>query len=265
MPSGPGGDEELLGGDVRVVHDAVHRAALRAAEEERLGDEADAQVRAVGGAVLERDEAHGVERLGAGLELQVVLTPVLLRVALERAGAGENGLPELFNGPALGQVGKDLLGPLDARHGGDAPLLAVLARVDVGAELLVAGLHTLGVLGLVYTRQAVRVLAEDDDAGREVFGLPLLLFLLPGLDLAELFGGLVSNGEAGQGLVPPLDLDLRGPGSVALGGEQLDELWLVQTGDDEHALALLHVRAGTRYEPRILLQNRLFHIFPHLI
>ena len=66
--SGLGGHKELLGGDVRVIHYAVHRAALGAAEEERLGDEADAKVRAIRGAVLERDETHGVERISAGLE-----------------------------------------------------------------------------------------------------------------------------------------------------------------------------------------------------
>ena len=119
--------------------------------------------------------------------------PVLLRVALERAGAGENGFPELFNSPPLGELREDLFGPLGAGHGVDAPLLAILAGVDVGAELDIPCLHSGGVLGLIDSGETVRVLAENDYAGGKIVGLPLLPCFLPGLDLAEPLCALVAD------------------------------------------------------------------------
>ena len=110
----------------------------------------------------------------------------------------------------------------------------------------------------------VRVLAQDYDAGGQRLRLPALLFLLPGLDLAQLFRALIPDGEARQRLVPPVHLHLRGPGPVALCGQQLYKLRLLQPRYYDDRLALLHSGARARDEPGVAFQNSLFHILPHL-
>ena len=203
--------------------------------------------------------------LAAGGEIGVVLHPVLYGVALQRAGAGEDGLPERLHGAALRQGGEHLLRPLDAGHGGDAPLLAVLARVYEGLEHGVARAHALGVLGLVDAGQAVRVVADDVDAGGQRLRLPALLGDLPVLHLAEALHALVADVQAGERLVAPFDLHLGRAGLVGLVHHHLHELGLVEPGVDHHALALLHVGARAHDEAGVISQYSLFHFYhPYL-
>ena len=199
--------------------------------------------------------------LAAGGEIGVVLHPILYGVALERAGAGEYGLPQGLDRAALRQGGEDLLRPLHAGHGGDAPLLAVLARVYEGLEHGVARAHALGVLRLVHPGEAVRVVAYDVYAGGEGVRLPALLGYLPVLHLAEALHALVPDVQLCQRLVAPFDLHLGRAGLVGLVHHHLHELGLVEPGVDHHALPLLHIGARADYEPCVIPEYCLFHFY----
>ena len=178
---------------------------------------------------------------------------------LRHAGGKENGLPELFDGAALGQLGEELFGPGCAGDRRDAPLILVVHGVAIGlddGEALAAGLHH---LLLIDALEAVGVLGgQVDPAGQNIHVVlePCLFpFLHPGHD----GHAAVPHVELLQGLVAELHGDLPGAGLVALVHQQLHEFGLIQAAVDQDLLALLDVDADAGNKAGILAQNGLLH------
>lgn len=124
-------NEALLRGQVGVKIAAADRV-LPAAAKLRLGDHADGEVRAVGCMVLQRRDAEAVEVVAARLQVSIVRVPRGDGVVVHAAGV-QNCLPELFDSAGLRLVGEHLFRPRHAGHGRDAPLVAALHLVAVGA------------------------------------------------------------------------------------------------------------------------------------
>ena len=253
-----GTDEALLGGQVRI-EERTADGVLAAAAEMRFGDHADAQVGAVGGVILQRLDAEAVQVIAAGLEIVVVILPRADAVAAVHAAGVQDGFPELLDRAALRLAGEDLFRPRRAGHGGDAPLVAAFHLVAEGLDDLVAGLHAAGALGLIHAAQAVGILAHEIDPARKRFALMLQLGDLPRLEHGERLHAAVAHMQLLQRLVVPLDGDLPCPGAVALLDEHRHKLRLVELGNDDDALSLLHTHAGDGDQTRIRAENGFFH------
>ena len=231
------GDIDLFGGDVGVVHRAVDGIGLRAAEEACFGYEPDREVGAVGGAVLELHEPHGVEPPAAVREEGVVLRPVLRRVPVQRAGTGEDSFPEPLDGFTVRQSREHLARPPGAGHGGNAPLVAVLHRVAYWLGDGITAAHRLGALLLVYTGEPVRVRTLKIEHDGQAVRPAAQLLLLPGLDGAQGVHALPAVVQFRKRLVFPLHLHLGRARPVALLGEHQHKLGLVQSGAQHDGLA----------------------------
>ncbi len=87
---------------------------------------------AVGGTVLQLTDAKAVEIVTAGFEI-LVRIPGGDGVVIDTRCV-QDGLPQLFHGLAGPQLREELLGPLHAGDGRDAPLIFVLDLVAVALD-----------------------------------------------------------------------------------------------------------------------------------
>ena len=252
-----GRGKDLLGRHIGIVNDALHGRVASGVELSRR-DEADFEVRAVRGAVMQLPEMETVQILAARLEIAVVRFPVGDGVLAVGAGGIENILPELLHGGALAELGVDLLRPRFARHGGNAPLVLVVYGVPVG----LGNLDTLGKrleIFRVDAAQSVGILGLDENTHRQTIYHVLHPRLFPLARLGQIAQLHVARGELGELGVIPVNGDAARAGLIALLREHLDELRLVESGEKAHLLTLLYVGADAHDELRILAQNGFFH------
>ena len=188
--------------------------------------------------------------------------PVLRRVALIGPRAAEYGLPEPFHRVGVPEAGEDLARPLHARHGGDAPLVAVLHLVADGLRDGVARPLRRGALFLVYPGEAVGVGALEIEHDGQAVRAMAQARELPGLDGAQARGVHVFVVQLREGLVFPLHLDLGRPRAVALLGEGEGELRLVEPGAYDDALAGPYPAAGDGDEAGVTAQTLRIHSIP---
>ena len=252
-----GRGEDLLGRHVGIVDNALHRLVASGVELGRR-DEADLEIRAVRGMVAQLAEMEIVQILAARLEIAVVLFPVGDGVLAVGAGGVENVLPELLHGGALAELGVDLLRPRLARHSRDAPLVLVVDGVAVGLGDFDPRGKRLEVLR-VDAAQSVRVFGLDEDAHRQMVHHILHTRLFPLAGLGEVAQLHVARGELRKLGVIPVNGHAARAGLVALFGEHLDELRLVERRENAHLLALLDVRTHAHNELRVGAHNGLFH------
>ena len=251
------GDEDLLGGDVRVKEDPL-QGIFAAALELRLGDHADAEIRAVAAVVLKLGQAQAVE-IGAALgKILVVLLPRLHGVVRHARGV-QNRLPERLDGLMPAQLREELLRPFLARNGRDAPLIFVLDLVAVGLDDAVARLIGLGHFFLIDALEAVGILAQQIDAAGDLLGVVLPARLLPVFQRREVLGAAPAVAQLVKGLVRPVDHDALRARAVTFLRDHRDEVRLIQLGGDEDLLPLADVHARRGDQPCIVAQNGFFH------
>ena len=225
----------------------------------RLGDHAHGEVSAGGAFVAQLADVQAVEIVAAAVDVGVVGVPVGHRIALQRTGGGQNGLPQLLHRLRSPQAGEQLLRPRLAGHGGNAPLVPVLDLVPVGLDDGELGLLALGQLRLVDALQTVGILTEQiDAAGNGVH------IVLPARQLIVLHPGqrgqaAVPHVELLQGLVVPVHHHLLRIAFIALVHQHGHKLRLIQIGGDEHLLPLLNIDAAAGDEPGIRPENALSH------
>ena len=253
-----GGDEALLRGDVGVKDDAP-QAALAAAAEMRLRDHAHGEVCAGAALVAQLADVQAVEIVTPVVDVLVVARPVVLRVALQGAGGGQDRLPQLLHRLRSPQTGEQLLCPRLAGHGGDAPLVLILKLVAVGLDDGEFRLLALCQLLLIDALQTVGILGEQVDAAGDGVHIVLPAGQLVVLHLGERGQAAVADVELLQGLVVPVHHHLFRLALVALVHQHRHELRLIQIGGDKHLLPLLDVDAGTGDQPRIGAEQRFFH------
>ena len=208
--------------------------------------------------VAQLAEMEIVQILAARLEIAVVLFPIGDGVLAVGAGGVENVLPELLHGGALAELGVDLLRPRLARHGGDAPLVLVVDGVAVGLGDFDPRGKRLEVLR-VDAAQSVRIFGLDEDAHRQMVHHILHTRLFPLAGLGEVAQLHVARGELRKLGVIPVNGYAARTGLVALFGEHLDELRLVERRENAHLLTLLDVRTHAHDELRVGAHNGLFH------
>ena len=253
-----GRNEALLRGDVGIEENALP-VGLAAAAEPGFFDHAHSQVRAVGSGIVQRGNAQVVQ-VGAPVhQVLVMVLPGLHGIPIH-TGRGKNGLPQLLHGLGATDPGEHLLGPGQAGHGSDAPLLPVLHLVGEGLENGIAVLSGLGHFRHVDALQAVRVVGDEMDAAGQ--GLHLML---PLLDLPVLHGGqgleaLVAHMVLGERRVVPFDGHFPCLGLIGFLYHHGNKFRLVQVGINDHILALLDVDAHPDNEAGIFPQNSLFHV-----
>ena len=234
------------------------QARLAAAAELRLGDHADTEIRAVGGTVLQLTDAKAVEIVTAGLEILVVCVPSGDGVVVD-AGRVQDGLPQLFHGLAGPQLREELLGPLHAGDGRDAPLVFVLDLVAVALDDRIFFLLCLGHLFLIDAAQTVRIVGFEIDAAGDGVDVVLPAGLFVVVKRAHRGERLVADVQPGQRLIVPVDDDLLRLAAVTFLDHHGHELRLVELGGDEDLLPLLDVDAALGDKARIGAQNGFFH------
>ena len=251
------GDEAFLGRDVGVEEDAL-QARLAAAAELRLGDHADGKIGAVGRFVAQLADVQAVEIFAAVMQVLVVLFPCLDGV-VGHAGGLENGFPQLFHGLRRAQLREELLGPLFARHGRDAPLVFVFDLVAVALDDGVLGLLGLGHLLLVDAAQTVGILTDEVDAAGDGVDIVLPAGFLVVIEGGQRLQTAVAHVQLRERLIAPVDDDLLRLQLVALVDHHRNELRLVELRLDKDLLSLLDVHAGLGDELRIFAQDCFFH------
>ena len=224
-----------------------------------LGDHTHGEVGAGGAPVAQLKDVQAVQVVAAVVDVLVVGRPVGLGIALQRAGGGEDGLPQLLHRLRLAQAGEQLFCPGLTGDSCDAPLVPVLDLVAVGLDDGELGLLALGQLLLVDALQAVRVLGEQVDAAGNGVHIVLPAGQLVVLHSGEGSQAAVTDVELLQRLVVPVHHDLFGLTLIALVHQHGHKLRLVQVGGDEHLLPLLDVDAGAGDETGVGTENRLFH------
>ena len=107
--------------------------------------------------------------------------------------------------------------------------------------------------------QSVRIFGLDEDAHRQMVHHILHTRFFPLAGLGEVAQLHVARGELRKLGVIPVNGHAARTGLVALFGEHLDELRLVERRENAHLLALLDVRTHAHDELRVGAHNGLFH------
>ena len=204
-------------------------------------------------------DAEAVEIVTAALEIDVVQSPCLDRILAVGAGRIQDGFPQLFDRCGGAQVGEQLLCPLLAGDSGDAPLIFVFHLVAQGLDDLGAVLCTLGVLLVVHTCESVGILADEPDAGRQDVDVMLIALDFPVLDGGKRGQAAMTYMQLFKRLMRELHCDLLCARLVAGIHDVFDKFRLVELGDDDDRVTLLHIDARTRDQLRIFFQYSCFH------
>ena len=199
-----------------------------------------------------------VEIRAAVVQVLVVVFPGLDRV-VRHAGGLEDGFPQLFHGLRRAQLREELLGPLFAGHGRDAPLVFVFDLVAVALDDGVLGLLGPGHLLLIDAAQAVGILTDEVDAAGDGVDIVLPAGFLVVIEGGQRLQTAVAHVQLRERLIAPVDDDLFGLQLVALVNDHRDELRLIQLRLDKDLLSLLDIRAGLGDQLRIFAQDCFLH------
>ena len=251
--SAHGADEHFLGGDIRLKGLALALRILAAAAEQTLGDHADREIGAVFRGVMQAVDAEAVEVVAAALEIDIVQSPRLDGIVAVRAGRVQDRLPQLFDRGGGAQIGEQLLCPLFAGDSGDAPLVFVFHLIAQGLDDLGAVLRALGVFFKIHARESVGILADEPDARGENVDVMLIALDFPVLDGGERGQAAVADMQLFERLMVEFDNDLFCARLVAGIDDVFDKFRLIELGDDDDGVTLLHIDARACNQLRVFL------------
>ena len=252
-----GGDEALLGRDVRVKIDIL-QAVFAAALELCLRDHAHAQVRAVGRGIVQLADTEAVEVIAACEQVLIVLLPRGDGIVIHAAGL-QNSLPQLFDRLPDAQLREELFCPRRAGHSGDAPLVfifdLVAVALDEGIEFLTRLCHLL----LIDAREPIGISREQVDAAGDGLDVVLPAHILVIVQRRERGEAAIADVGLLQRLIAPIHHDLLRLELVALFDDHFNKFGLVEVRLDKDLLPLLHIHAAARDELRIFAKYGFFH------
>lgn len=174
-----GRGEDLLGGNVGEELVAGWSLARTALPHVPIR-QANPQVGAVGGGVVQAIEVSVVQKAQVLLERCVVQLPSSLRVLSVGTSHGQNGAPQAIDRHLFFYSGKDLTRPGGNRSPGDAPrVLIKIHAMPIRLALCVARLGCRGGLCRVDALEGLRVCTLNKDEARARLRQGIKLLALP--------------------------------------------------------------------------------------